>query len=260
MPEVTTSPQTYYARVGIITDPREHREMFAELPITVAELCRVIQGILLHKFTTNMYDVKLSSTRKQEVFLRSMAQMLGRLRELDDRPLTIARPPEWRLVGNCRDFAVMLCSMLRYQGIPARMRSGFASYFRPGMQEDHRVCEYWHAESKRWIAVDAQLDEIQRSALAIDFEPLDVPSDKFMCAGKAWQLCRAHQADPRKFGIMNIRGMNFIRANLLFDLVALNKVEVLPWDYWWNILLKEKLTAQETAYLDRHRGTHHQRQ
>ena len=51
--------------------------------------------------------------------MRSVAQMLARMRELDPAPLTVAREPAQRLVGNCRDHAVLFTSLLRQQGVPA---------------------------------------------------------------------------------------------------------------------------------------------
>ncbi len=106
--------------------------------------------------------------------------------------MTEARPPEKKLLCNCRTFAVLLTSMLRYQNIPARTRGGFATYtWGRGKGENHWICEYWKDSSHRWVQVDAQLDAAQRQLMGIDFDPLDVPAGKFMAAGAAWQACRA---------------------------------------------------------------------
>jgi hypothetical protein len=47
-------------------------------------------------------------------------------------------------------------------------------------------------------------------------------------------MCRAGEADPSKFGIFvgNLRGLWFIAGDLVRDLAALNKMEMLPWDVW----------------------------
>ena len=57
-----------------------------------------------------------------ELYLRMVAQILGRIRELDPAPLTLAREPAQRLVGNCRDHAVLCVALLRQQGVPARRK------------------------------------------------------------------------------------------------------------------------------------------
>jgi hypothetical protein len=78
--------------------------------------------------------------------------------------------------------------------------------------------------------VDAQLDEFQKKNLKIRFNTVDVPSYNFVTGGKAWLLCRAGQADPQKFGIFKMRGLDFIRGDLIRDFLALNRIEILPWD------------------------------
>jgi len=129
-----------------MTDPEEHAHLFEKLPAEVSALRDVIQGLLVHVFWAERHGLKLSEERKQEVQLRTVSQKLKRILELDDRPLTVARPLQKRLVGNCRDFSVMLCAMLRYQGVPARARCGFGAYFTPGRYDDHWVCEYWRGD------------------------------------------------------------------------------------------------------------------
>jgi transglutaminase-like putative cysteine protease len=106
-----------------------------------------------------------------ELQVRTIQRRLSRTLELDPRPLTEARPLENKVVGYCRDFAVLLVSILRHQGIPARARCGFAAYFSPGHFEDHWVAEYWHADQQRWVLVDPQLDTLQCEVLKIPFNP-----------------------------------------------------------------------------------------
>jgi hypothetical protein len=141
--------------------------------------------------------------------------------------------------------------MLRSQGVPARARCGFGRYFLPGWYEDHWVCEYWQAEESKWIMVDAQLDQYQRQVLDIQFDPLDVPRDQFIVAGKAWRSCRHGESDPKKYGIFDMHGLWFIRGNLIRDIAALNKVELLPWDGWGLIdRTDDSLLSGELALLD----------
>ena len=106
------------------------------------------------------------------------------MQKTDPQPLTEPRSLEQRQIGNCRDFTVLLTSILRYQGVPARARCGFGTYFLPNHFEDHWVCEYWNADQERWILVDAQLDEFQCDEMKVPFDPLDVPRDQFVVAGK----------------------------------------------------------------------------
>jgi transglutaminase-like putative cysteine protease len=139
-------------------------------------------------------------------------------------------------MSNCRDFSVVLCAILRHQGVPSRTRCGFGTYFLPEHYEDHWVCEVWSSERRRWILVDAQLDALQREVLQLDFDPLDVPYDRFIVASHAWQMVRTGHTHPDSFGIFEWHGFDFIRGNLVRDFIALNKVEILPWDGGWGYL------------------------
>jgi len=132
---------------------------------------------------------------------------------------------------------VLLAAVLRYQGVPARARCGFGTYFTPGRYEDHWVCEYWNAAQSRWVLVDAQLDERMIDVLKPDFDPLDTPRDRFIVGGKAWQLCRSGAADPDDFGIFDMHGLEFVRGDLLRDFLAFNKIEILPWDGGWGYMV-----------------------
>lgn len=227
MPEILD----FYARPAAMTSGRDHAPAFDGLPRDVAALTRVVQGLLLHEHWAPAYGVALSDARRSGSHIRPVERMLDRLLARA-QPLAVARPLEERLVGVCRHFTVLLVAMLRAQGVPARARCGFGSYFTRGRFEDHWVCECWNGAERRWVLVDAQIDDLQRAELKPDFDLLDVPRDRFVIAGDAWARCRAGDADPSTFGIFDLRGSWFIAGNLLRDLAALNNVEMLPWDVW----------------------------
>ncbi len=245
----------YYLEQSPMSDPSELGRLFVELPADVPSLVKTVQQCLVHVFWAGAYGLELSETRKAEVGIRPVKHKLARLLELDNRPMSEARAPEQRLVGNCRDFTLTIVSMLRAKGIPARSRCGFGTYFIPNHYEDHWVAEYWNSEQGRWVMVDAQLDALQRDALKLSFDPLDMPKGQFVTGGEAWLMARRGEADPDNFGIFDMRGMAFIEGDLLRDLLALNKIEVLPWD-GWGILERpfETRTPAELEMLDHAAG------
>jgi hypothetical protein len=64
---------------------------------------------------------------------------------------------------------------------------------------------------------------------------VDVPRDRFLTAGDAWRALRCGTIDGERCGVARIqaaRGAWFVGASVLRDLAALNKRELLPWDYW----------------------------
>ena len=249
------SPFTYYTEQSYITDPQSYGKLFDPLPSTIPALCHVIHGLIIHPYEAHLYKVRIPKKRLQELDTRKIALTLARIYELDARPLTIERSPNKRFAGNCRAFATMLCSMLRHQGIPVRVRCGFATYFAPDYYTDHVVCEYWNAQEQRWILVDAQIDDVQRQAYHITIDTCDVPRDNFILAGKAWQMYRAQAADASNFGIFpsGPSGASFIRSGLVRDLAALNKQELLCQDVWrlGEIEDEEQLSEDDLTLLDR---------
>ncbi|CAN5789321.1 hypothetical protein BH23ACT2_BH23ACT2_06420 [soil metagenome] len=93
-----------------------------------------------------------------ERILRPASALLQRALELDStEPLDHPRPPERRVVGTCRHFAVMAAAFLRAVGVPARARCGFTAYFTPPKKVDHWIVELWSSEERRWIRVDPRV-------------------------------------------------------------------------------------------------------
>jgi len=220
----------YYTSQGPMTDPGGYGHLFDDLSVNLGELCSLVQNNLLHVYWAERYGRSPSEDEKATLNVRPMSQKLARMQASDPRPLNETRSLEGRQIGNCRDFTVMLTSILRHLRIPARARCGFGTYFLPDHFEDHWVCEYWNETQNRWVLVDAQLDDFQRNELKVTFDPLDVPRDQFVVAGQAWQMCRHREADPQKFGIFEWHGWWFIWGNVVRELLAYSKVEILPWD------------------------------
>jgi Transglutaminase-like superfamily len=203
------------------------------LPDDPLGLCGVARGVIVHEFlASSLYGVEIAPARADEVETRPAAAIVEGIQHLDQRPLVEARPPERRMFGNCRQFSTLSCALLRRAGIPARARSGFGTYFEADKYIDHWVVEYWDTAREGWRRVDSQLDHAQHELLSIDFDATDVPADRFLTGGEAWQLCRAGRADPERFGILEFWGAWFVRNNAIRDLAALNKMELLPWDGW----------------------------
>ena len=249
------SPITYYASQSYITDPRSYAGLFDKLPADVPTLCEVVQNVIIHPYEAHLYGARVPKKRLGELDTRKISLMLARIQELDAQPLTVERPLAKRFVGNCRDFATLLCAMLRYQGIPARVRFGFATYFEPGFYTDHVICEYWHEAVQSWLLVDAQIDDVQRRKYHITFDTCNVPPDHFILAGKAWQMYRNGEAGPERFGIFSSgpRGISFIQSGLVRDFAALNKHELLCQDIWGlaDVEDEKPLFEDDRALLDR---------
>jgi hypothetical protein len=198
--------------------------------------------------------VTVPEERKRESHLRRLDHILGNMHVRDPRPLDVARAPAEREIGVCRHFSLLFVGALRARGTPVRARVGFGSYLNPGRLEDHWVGEYWNASERRWILVDAQLDALQRKHMKVDFDPLDVPHDRFIIAHDAWTRCRSGALDPNQvgFSFVQMQGLWFVLGSLIRDTAALNGMELLPWDVWGGMSKPNAtLTPDEIAFGDR---------
>jgi hypothetical protein len=171
---------------------------------------------------------------------------------LDKGRIAEKRAPDRRIVGVCRHFATLFVATARQKGIPARARVGFANYFEPGKHVDHWVGEYWNRDENRWVLVDPQLDRHQQAFYKPDFDVLDVPRDRFRVAGDAWSLCRSGVVDPMTFGVAGTDNWGLIETfgDLLLDLAALQKIELLPWG-WYGLSLEDGACEAEATLIDR---------
>jgi hypothetical protein len=241
----------YYAAPGPMTDlSASPPEVFDGLPTDPTGLCRSVQGLLVHEFWAHAYGFDVPVSRLDSFRTRSASEMTEHILGLNPAPLAVERPVEQRMVGNCRYFSTLSCALLRRAGIPARARCGFAGYFEPGRYVDHWVTEYWDGAERRWVRIDAQLDALQRAVIKPAFDTEDQPPGPFLPGGEAWQQCRRGEADPETFGILDMWGLWFVQANAVRDLAALNKMELLPWDVWGRMALREDPDPETVSLTD----------
>lgn len=232
----------YYSQEDKITYLGEFKKDLANIE-SAAKACEVVNKILLIDFMDNMKLINVPAQYKDDVNVRAVEDKLKLLLSRKKSSLTDTRKNEEKLLGNCRDTSVLLCAIFRHNGISARVRSGFATFFSPKKKYDHWLCEYWDKEDSRWVKVDGWMYQIQsyedilppffKAGLKkLSYNPLDVEDKHFIAGGQAWINCEEESDDANNYGTneKHLRGMWFIRDNMLRDLLCLNKVELLPWD------------------------------
>ena len=223
---------SFYAAPGPFTElTSDQSERVRRLALDPPGLCLMAQGLLVSP--PDAVGAGLSEQRLAERNTRPASALLGRALELDGTtPLNEPRPPERRVVGTCRHFAVMATAFLRAVDVPARARCGFAAYFVPPKKVDHWIVEYWSSEQQRWIRTDPEyLDQATPGAARTE----DLRPDEFLTAGEAWQIIRSGQDDPMDFGVFGTEnwGPGEVRGNAMRDLASVTcKIEMLPWDEW----------------------------
>lgn len=250
-----TSFVEYFRSFGEISNPGEYKDLLVKFPDDPSEICNIIQGLMIHPFWVDRYGAKIAQDRiNHELQARSAIDILDNIHHLLDEPLYQPRTPDMRTVGTSRNFSLLLCTVLRSKGVAARLRCGFATYLEQQPYEDHWICEYWSDNEKYWVRVDPQFDDLHVRTLNIVFDPYDVPIDVYLYAGEAWTMCRKGRADPSTFGIFEINGLGFVKGNIVRDILALNKIETLPWDLGWGILSNnylDDIDRSELGYIDR---------
>jgi hypothetical protein len=143
-----------YATPGPVTDLADiDPAALAALPRDPAAICAPVPTMVIQPHDAT--PLGLPADRFAERNIRPAATIVRKLLELDPVDLTVPRPPDRRVIGTCRHFAVLGCALLRYRGIPARARCGFATYFQPGKGVDHWVIEYH--DGTRWVRLDAEI-------------------------------------------------------------------------------------------------------
>jgi len=230
----------FWAAQSAVTEPGPAAAAIGEVPADIAALRAVSTQLVFHYRAGGDYaENGIAPGRVSEIDTRYAAAMFGRLHELADGPLTAERKPAQRVVGCCRDFTVLFVAMAREKGIPVRARVGFAGYFVAGWLIDHVIAEVWDAAEQRWRLVEPEIaDGFADPTDGTVLDPLDVPRDRFLTGPTAWQLARSGRADPSRFvvdpdmQIPGTRGWPYLLHNLVHDLAALNKAEMLLWESW----------------------------
>ena len=214
------------------TDPQTCRARLRELPAEVAALPDLLENFVIHHAIARSLAYGVPPAAERDRNLRLVSRLLAEVENRDSRPLTKQRSLANYLYCTCHDFALLAAGALREHGVPARLRVGFASYFRAGHWEDHWVCE--HRDGAKWAILDAQLGPRARTGLSISFDVADVPQAGWRSAASIWRAIRSGEVDPGACGVSfaGISGAWFVAAAVLRDAAALAGIECLPWDYW----------------------------
>lgn len=208
----------FYRAYGVQTDPGEFGYLYEGLPASLEGLCDLIKTQLIHPAELERYaNVLPEGRRREDAAFYSVGDMLRELVARNPRGLVWDRSPVERLVLSCRFHAMLLASMVKSRGIPARVRVGFAGYLAPeiGKHIDHWVTEVWNGREGRWMIVDADAGRI------------DI--DDFEIAGDVWLAARRGEIDPQVYGFHIWWGLGYIVGNLCHDLWANLNEEPIYW-------------------------------
>jgi formylglycine-generating enzyme required for sulfatase activity len=181
----------FYKQYSSFTDPGEYAYLYNNLPDSLPELCSLIKSQFInYGWELEMYRDQIPEERWNETSkYPTVKSALKGLLSYDASGFVMNRKPENRLILTCRDNATMLASILKYRGIPVRVRYGFATYLIPGFHPYHVICEVWNKKDNRWMLVDPSADKIDFSRAEFEF------------ANDVWLKMHNNEIDPELFGI-----------------------------------------------------------
>lgn len=198
----------FYKKTSLYTDLGLYTDFARNLPNDIKQLVKLQRMQIIHPIIIwnnlqdawwdNLEKVPKTSIIFEDDVLPTAQSMIAELLRRDNNYST-NRKVEDKIHVTCRGEAILLASILKAKGIPARARSGFAEYLRhDGIYYDHWVTEYYNDEEKRWILVDA---DNQWGDTKIEFDLNDIPRDKFLFGAAAY---------------LNLRKKNINEKNILY--------------------------------------------
>jgi hypothetical protein len=180
----------FYRQYSAFTDPGEYGYLYDNLPASLEELCRIIKSQYINPYELQRYEGQIPMERANEMMKYPTVQLaLEGLLSYDSSGLVQDRKPEDRLVLICRDNAILLASILKHRGIPARVRYGFAPYLMPDFHASHVICEVWNEDDDRWMLVDPSTNRV------------DFSRDQFDFSNDIWQKMQGKEIDPNVYGV-----------------------------------------------------------
>jgi hypothetical protein len=104
----------FYLQYSSFTDPGEYEYLYEKLPDSLPELCRLIQSQFIHPYAElPKYRDQIPEERWNESLKYPTVQsILEGLLSHDSRGIVKDRKPANRLVLGCREYSVLLASIL----------------------------------------------------------------------------------------------------------------------------------------------------
>lgn len=205
----------FYKKTSLYTDLGLYADFAQKLPDDISELCLLQRNQIIHPFDLSDEEMRKDSNSfygdmtkiprtalcyENDLYPTAQAMLSELLRR--DRNYSINRKIEDKIHVCCREQAILLASILKAKGIPARVRSGFAKYVNTSLTQagDHWITEYYDIKLEKWILVDADMhyDKATLEEYHVDFNLLDMPREKFIFGAEAYLGLREKKFKPEE--------------------------------------------------------------
>jgi hypothetical protein len=262
MTELNQKQREHYLLFSTFTNPGLYKVLLAELPDDIRELGLLIRQNFVHRTTLawgntkSNEDLRFGDMNKmpwwrqpEDDNLTTTAAMLAELYRRDERGLVVDRKVEDKLVLTCRYDSLLVASILKAKGIPARVRSGFAPYFIAGKSIDHWITQYWSDIEHRWVTIDVD-GSISHNG---NFDAYDISENAFDWSAQAWLDVRQGKTAPDYFwNAGDFSGLMPIAWELFYDFHCLMNNEIVYYHHPKMVCYENfpKLTDEQLKDID----------
>ena len=231
----------FYKETSQFTDLGYYKDFAKNLPNDIEELCILQRMQIIHPVAYNDKDIrnknncfwgdmtKVPITRldyEEDYFPTAQSMIAELLRKNQD--YNIKREAKDKINITCRGQAILLASILKAKGIPARARSGFAPYIKyDGISYDHWITEYYDESENIWKLVDAD-EHCPDHEMGFDLN--NIPYDRFIFGANAYLGLREKsiQEDSILYSSDPVTlGMKAALRALFYDFHALMNNEII---------------------------------
>ncbi|MCI8346384.1 MAG: hypothetical protein HFJ12_00360 [Bacilli bacterium] len=233
----------FYLKTSVYTNYYPFEEYYKSLPDDMGTLTNLLHHQVIHRSelirsylnSPSKYDSEIELKKIKEEFpwyrnrcdddiLLTAPAITAELFRQDPRGFVIGREIKDKVVITCRYVSVLLTSILKAKGIPARCRSGYADYFlkkRDHIYYDHWIVQYYNGYEKRWVNVDSDND------YKTDFDQCDIPNNEFKWIAQVWLDVREGKDNHENYiHGRHLNGLDHLAYALFFDFHALMNDEI----------------------------------
>ena len=111
-----------YRQFDPSTDPGQYIYMYKDLPESLGDLCDLIQKQLVHPWDGSPQPEGRKYEPRNNYRVKDI---LAQLDQMNRAGLVSERQLNERVIASCRENALLLTSILKYQGISSRVRAGW---------------------------------------------------------------------------------------------------------------------------------------
>ena len=231
----------FYKQTSQFTDLGYYKDFAKNLPNDINELCILQRMQIIHPVAYNDKNIRNKSncfwgdmtkvpiTRldyEEDYFPTALSMIAELLRKNANYDTT--RQAKDKIHITCRGQAILLASILKAKGIPARARSGFAPYIKyDGINYDHWITEYYDEKEKIWKLVDADMHCPDHE---MGFDLNNIPYDKFIFGANAYLGLRENNINPESILYASdpvTFGMKAAIRGLFYDFHSLMNNEII---------------------------------